>query len=63
MPGSFLCAVFSNDLYAAMARASNQNLPHIRQLCSFLYNELPGKAIGSREAMQEWCESKSEKRK
>ena len=53
-PGSFLRAVLTNDLIESFGRAD-----HINQQCMFgwatwLYNECPGNAWGSPEAVEAW---------
>lgn len=55
MPGGFLEAVFLNDLMSAVGRADSQNIYALKDICMFVYNEMPAKAWGSRELMEAWC--------
>ena len=60
-PGSFLSAIFQNDLVEAFACADTDNLELMRYYARFLYNELPARNIegtpwGSRAAFEKWLD-------
>ena len=52
--GSFLTALFSNDLFKAVARADDTNLALIPTYVCYIYNELPLGCHGSIKAIEEW---------
>jgi hypothetical protein len=54
-PGSFLEAVLCNDLVHAFQTADHINVAHMYDYVSFLYNEIPAQAWGSRERIDAWC--------
>lgn len=56
MPGDFLKAVLENDLMKAMGLADSYNRATMFQICSYIYNKLPGPCHGSREIMNDWAE-------
>ena len=56
--GSFLTAVFSNDLFKAIARADDINLPILGDYVRFIHWELPQNCHGSREVVLEYMASK-----
>ena len=64
-PGSFLQAIFANDLVNAMARADDENRDLLRNYAKFLHNELPGRGEncpwGSPEAVEAWLKWKPDK--
>ena len=53
-PGSFLCAVLSNDFIAAAVRADHINSQHLPDIARFVVNEMPMGSWGSREAITGW---------
>jgi hypothetical protein len=53
-PGDFLCAVISNDLKEAIARADHINALALDKIVKFLYNEAPSLCWGSKEKMEAW---------
>lgn len=56
-PGSFLCAVLSNDLAGAVMRASDHTaLAALQALGAWLYNEAPASCWGSTAAVDAWIE-------
>lgn len=55
-PGSFLIAVLSNDLFGAMAKADFQNQSCLRDICEYIYNELPSNCWGSHDLIYKWVE-------
>ena len=46
-PGGFLYCVLSNDLHGAVSRADALNLPALKDITQFVYNELPDNCHGS----------------
>ena len=54
MPGSFLQAVFKNDLFDAVGRADWENIDDLVAYVSYLYNEAPSPCWGSPEKVKEW---------
>lgn len=59
MPGSFLQSVLSNQLFDAVARADRENLAALKDICLYIYNELPGDCWGTRERMMDWLRKQS----
>ena len=57
-PGSFLTAVLSNDLFGAVARADRENKLALSEICQYIYNEVPGNAWGSLDAVRDYIKSK-----
>ena len=54
MPGGFLCAVLSNDLMAAVTSADAYNLKTLKDICQYIYNEMPEASHGSPAAVRDW---------
>jgi len=57
LPGGFLTAVLSNDLFGAIARADRENKLALSEICQYIYNELPGDCWGSKDIMWKWVEN------
>ena len=55
-PGGFLTAVLTNDLTEAFGRADGINREYMFQWATWLYNECPGNAWGTQEAVDAWVE-------
>jgi hypothetical protein len=53
-PGDFLRAVIRNDLSTAIALADDDNLPRLREIVRWFYNEAPGLCWGSAKAFDTW---------
>ena len=53
-PGGFLTAVLSNDLFSAVGRADSQNKLVLAEICQYIYNEVPGNAWGSYDAVRKY---------
>jgi hypothetical protein len=53
-PGHFLCEVLANNLRGAFERGDRAALDGLEALVSWLYNEAPSSAWGSREAIDAW---------
>lgn len=56
MPGGFLTAVLCNDLFRAVSAADPYNIVALKDICMFVYNEMPAKCWGSAERMRAWTE-------
>lgn len=56
-PGSFLYALFANDLMQTFAKADDTNRQKILDYVKFLYDQVPYCCYGSYEAVQKWCAS------
>lgn len=56
-PGSFLEAVFSNDLRGAFERADHNNSHIIREYLMLAYSTLPANCWGSVKQFEEWLKS------
>ncbi len=59
--GGFLTAVFAHDLFEAVKKADNINLPIIPIYVSYIYNKLPLNCHGSYEDITNWYEKKMKK--
>ena len=53
-PGSFLTALFCNDLKEAYRRADDANTAAMREWVRFMINDMPSIAQGSPDKVQEW---------
>ena len=53
-PGGFLIAVLTNDLMGAIAQADSDNIRVIRDICTFVYNNVPGDAWGNGDKVYAW---------
>jgi hypothetical protein len=58
MPGSFLTAVLSNDLFGAVGRADSENLAALPDLVKYIYNNVPSAAWGNRDTVWRYVEDK-----
>ena len=56
--GSFLTALFSNDLFHAVMRADDENLALIPTYVCYIYNECPSGCHGSLQAIKDWQKSR-----
>lgn len=61
--GDFLRAVLENNLVDAVCRADHQNRDVLRELCLFIYNELPSQCWHSKEKVDAWIEGHAEVRR
>lgn len=59
-PGGFLTAVLSNDLFGAVTRADRESKLALSEICQFIYNEVPGDAWGSHDAVRNYLKGHSE---
>ena len=53
-PGSFLCAIIENDLVQAYSRGDETSLRSMPQIMYFVMTELPSKAFGSPDRVNDW---------
>ncbi len=60
--GSFLSAVIEHDLFEAVGRADQFNLPNLPAFVAYFYNEAPSPCHGSREKMNAWIEQHQQAR-
>jgi ATP sulfurylase len=63
-PGSFLRALFANDLVDAIKNADMINTECLHQWAAFMYSYLPSRATpgspwGSYEAVDAWCSQRA----
>jgi hypothetical protein len=58
LPGGFLMAVLSNDLFGAVGRADSQNLAALPDIVKYVYNEMPGDSWGSEGQIYKWVEDR-----
>lgn len=56
--GGFLTAVFSNDLFKAIARGDDQNVTLLRTYVRYINWECPGGCHGSLETVNRWIQEK-----
>ncbi len=54
LPGGFLQAVISHDLFEAVGRADSTNIHDLPAFCSYFYYETPSGCHGSQELMEAW---------
>jgi len=53
-PGSFTYAVLCNDLHSATMHADNVSIARIKEICSYVWNELPAECWGTKEVVDMW---------
>jgi hypothetical protein len=56
-PGSFLCAVISNNLRDACGQADDENMLNLPAFVAYFYNEAPHNCWGSPEELQAWIDA------
>lgn len=57
MPGGFLFAVLTNDLFSAVSRADSQNLEALPEIVQYIYNKIPSDAWGSRDIVWQYIKN------
>jgi len=57
-PGGFLYSILTNDLFGAIGKADTANGKAIRDICLYIYNELPGDCWGSRDIVNQYLAKK-----
>lgn len=55
--GGFLQAVLENNLMEAVGRADDINVRVLKEICMYIYNELPSPCHGSKENVAVWIKS------
>jgi len=58
--GDFLKSVLSNDLMEAFGRADEENRESLFDICSYVYNDIPGNCHGSKKIVENWMRTKEE---
>jgi hypothetical protein len=53
-PGHFVTACLENNLCEAFRRADNASMEALKDIVSYIYNEIPMDAWGSQEKMAAW---------
>lgn len=61
--GGFLQAVLCNDLMTAVGRADPTSFSCLKEICLYVYNELPSPCWGSAEKLQAWYDKHAAARK
>jgi hypothetical protein len=56
LPGGFLMAVLSNDLFGAVGRADSENLAALPDIVKYVYNQMPANSWGSQELVYKFVE-------
>jgi hypothetical protein len=56
MPGGFLQAVLSNDLFEAFGRADEENTKAMKEIISYIYNKTPMSCWGNKHKIKAWIE-------
>lgn len=60
--GSFLTAVFENNLMEAFMNADEYNIETMFHIVGYIYNEVPSNLWGSREKVRLWIQEKAAER-
>jgi hypothetical protein len=58
LPGGFLTAVLSNDLFGAVDRADSESLANLTDIVRYVWVALPMEAWGSKDKMYEFVKNK-----
>lgn len=59
-PGGFTTAVLAGDLFTAVNRADHWNKQAIAEIAEDVFRNCPHNALGSYEAVNDWCLNKDE---
>jgi len=62
VPGSFLQAVLTNDLYGAVMRADETNINRLPDYMRFLHNYVDPRAFGNPRNVSEWIARRKQER-
>lgn len=57
LPGGFLMAVLSNDLFGAVGRADSENLDALPDIVKYVYNQMPSGSWGSKDQIYKFVET------
>lgn len=60
-PGGFVTAVLENNLVDAVSRADRENLEHLKEICQYVYWNIPADCWGSKAKVKDWLKNKREK--
>jgi hypothetical protein len=58
LPGGFLMAVLTNDLFSAVGRADSENIKYLKDICMFVYNRMPANSWGNEDKVYKFVEEK-----
>jgi hypothetical protein len=61
-PGGFLTSVLTNDLMGAISRADSDNIRVLKDICTFIYNNVPSNAWGNSDKVHAWIDASLFKR-
>lgn len=53
-PGGYLTAILENNLFDAVGKGDTVNLLVLKELCVYIYHELPGDIWGSKEIVEKY---------
>lgn len=53
-PGGFLYSLLTNDLFGAISKADAANLAAIKDICFYVYNEMPADSWGNYDKVKQW---------
>jgi hypothetical protein len=56
LPGGFLMAVLSNDLFEAVGRADSENIVALPDIVQYIYCQMPADCWGSKEQIYKFVE-------
>ncbi len=62
MPGHFVWAVLENDLMKAFGAADSNNTKYMRNICAYVYNDIPSVCHGSPEKVRDWLQMHADRR-
>ena len=62
LPGHFLQAVLSNDLYRALCRADDDSYAALKEIFGYVYNQMPGNCWGNKDKVNAWVLAKQAER-
>jgi len=61
-PGHFVHAVLANDLMGAFGAADSNNTKYMRNIVSYVYNDIPSNCHGSYEIVEKWLQMHADER-
>jgi len=61
-PGGFTTAILAGDLFSAVGSADYWNKQNIAEIVSSVLQTCPQAALGSYQAVEDWCADKDERR-
>lgn len=62
VPGSFVTAVLENNLMQAFGCADSNNTRYMRNICAYVYNDIPAACHGSPQKVRDWLQMHAERR-